>query len=271
MRRLSIITLAWLLSSVTPSVADDCPRIISQSPYITHSLEWLGLKDCIVGVGRYDTLDRPRTGGVTDPDKAAIASLKPDLMFTSDWTSEKVWTESAPPGARAIRLHGFRSMREVEDNLRTIADAANRPDAAARAKAFAGQWRKTAKAVNGNNRRVLLLSACRGSPYTFGTDTWLHDLFTEAGFVDVETHSRLRHLKVDNPVAAVDDLVGKLKPEIVFVFERTNADQCAAILPRAGVKIVALDGEKFLHPAPTLLDGLDEIIARRALWSAKKS
>lgn len=266
MHRLSIITLVWLLSSVTPSVAADCPRIVSQSPYITHSLEWLGLKDCIVGVSRYDTFDRPRTGGVTDPDKAAIASLKPDLMLTSDWTSEKVWTEAAPPGARAIRLHGFRSMREVEDNLRTIADAANRPDATVRAKAFAVQWRKTAKAVNGNNRRVLLLSACRGSPYTFGTDTWLHDLFTEAGFVDVETHSRLRHLKVENPVAAVDDLVGKLKPEIVFVFERANADQCAAILPRAGVRIVALDGDKFLHPAPVLLQALDTLIANRAQW-----
>lgn len=266
MYRLSIIALVWLLSSVTPSVANDCPRIISQSPYITHSLEWLGLKNCIVGVSRYDKLDRPHTGGVTDPDKAAIAALKPDLMLTSDWTSEKVWTEAAPPGARAIRLHGFRSMREVEDNLRTIAKAANRPDAMTRAKAFAVQWRKTAKSVNGNNRRVLLLSACRGSPYTFGTDTWLHDLFTEAGFVDVETHSRLRHLKAENPVVAVDDLVGKLKPEIVFVFERANADQCAAILPRAGVRIVPLDGDKFLHPAPVLLQGLDTLMANRAQW-----
>ncbi|HLD13885.1 MAG TPA: ABC transporter substrate-binding protein [Burkholderiales bacterium] len=266
MYRLLTIVLVWLLSSVTPAAAENCPRIISQSPYITHSLEWLGLKDCIVGVSRYDTLDRPRTGGVTDPDKAAIAALKPDLMLTTDWTSEKTWTDATPPGARAIRLYGFRSMREVEDNLHTIAEAAGRPDAGARAKMFATQWRKTAKAVKGNNRRVLLLSACRGSPYTFGTDTWLHDLFTEAGFIDVETHSRLRHLKAENPVAAVDDLVGKLKPDVVFVFERANADQCAAILPRADVRIVALEGEKFLHPAPVLLDGLEALIAHRGQW-----
>src|SRR3989338_1198240 len=127
MYRLLTIVLVWLLSSVTPAAAENCPRIISQSPYITHSLEWLGLKDCIVGVSRYDTLDRPRTGGVTDPDKAAIAALKPDLMLTSDWTSEKTWTDATPPCARAIRLYGFRSMREVEDNLHTIAEAAGRP------------------------------------------------------------------------------------------------------------------------------------------------
>ncbi len=266
MYRLSIIVLVWLLSAVTPAVAEDCPRIISQSPYITHTLAWLGLKDCIVGVSRYDTFDRPRTGGVTDPDKEAIAVLKPDLMLTSDWTSEKTWTDAAPPGARAIRLHGFRSMREVEDNLRTIAGAVGRPDVEARAKAFATRWREMAKTVKGNGRRILLLSACRGSPYTFGTDTWLHDLFTEAGFTDVETHSRLRHLKAENPVAAIDDLVGKLKPDIVFVFERTQTDQCAAILPRAGVRIIALDGEKFLHPAPVLLDGLDTLIAHRGQW-----
>ncbi|MBI3574213.1 MAG: ABC transporter substrate-binding protein [Gammaproteobacteria bacterium] len=256
----------WLLSSVAPAAAEDCPRIISQSPYITHSLEWLGLKDCIVGVSRYDTLDRPRTGGVLDPDKTAIAALKPDLMLNSDWITEEAWQAASPADTRAIRLHGFRSMREVEDNLRTIAETVDQPAAKARAGAFVAQWREMARAVKGNNRRILLLSACRGSPYTFGTDTWLHDLFTEAGFIDVETHSRLRHLKAENPVAALDDLVGKLKPDVVFVFERAHADQCAAILPRAGVRIVALDGEKFLHPAPVLLQGLDTLIANRAQW-----
>ncbi len=253
------LVLLWLLA---PAVEAACPRIVSQSPYITHTLDWLGLKDCIVGVSRYDTLDRPRTGGILDPDKDAIAVLKPDLMLTANWIGEEAWQAAAPAGAKALRLDGFRSMRQVEDNLLTIAKASGQPQVEVRARTFPTAWREKAKAVHGNGRRVLLLSACSGAPYTFGPDTWLYDLFTEAGFTVVETHPRLRHLRVENPVAALDDLIGKLRPEFVFVFERKYSDQCAAILPRTGVRIVALDGEQFLHPAPVLLKGLDTLIAR---------
>lgn len=59
------------------AVGADCPRIVSQSPYITRVLIWLGLERCIVGVSRYDALDRPKTGGVIDPDADAIALLEP--------------------------------------------------------------------------------------------------------------------------------------------------------------------------------------------------
>lgn len=259
MPRAIVLVLLWLLA---PAVEAACPRIVSQSPYITHTLDWLGLKNCIVGVSRYDTLERPRTGGILDPDKDAIAVLKPDLMLTANWVGEEVWQAAAPKGAKAVRLDGFRSMRQVEDNLSTIARASGRPEAEARARMFPTTWREKAKAVHGNGRRVLLLSACSGAPYTFGPDTWLYDLFTEAGFTVVETHPRLRHLRVENPVAALDDLIGTLKPELVFVFERKYSDQCATILPRTGVRIVALDGEQFLHPAPVLLKGLDTLVAR---------
>jgi iron complex transport system substrate-binding protein len=258
-RRALFLLLLWLSA---PAAEAACPRIVSQSPYITHSLDWLGLKDCIVGVSRYDKLDLPRTGGILDPDQEAIAVLKPDLMLTANWIGEEAWQAAAPKGAKAVRLDGFRGMRQVEDNLRTIARAAALPDAEARAGTFASAWREKAKAVHGNGRRALLLSACSGAPYTFGPDTWLHDLFIEAGFTNVETHPRLRHLRVENPVAALDDLIGKLRPELVFVFERKYSDQCAAILPRTGVRIVALDGEQFLHPAPVLLKGLDTLAAR---------
>ncbi|MFO8023833.1 MAG: hypothetical protein R6U90_01690, partial [Thiohalophilus sp.] len=75
-----------LFLSIPANTTTDCPRIISQSPYITHTLDWLGLKDCIVGASRYDQLEVPETGGVMDPDGEIIASLEPAILFTSDWT-----------------------------------------------------------------------------------------------------------------------------------------------------------------------------------------
>ncbi len=42
-----------LLAVVALPAAAACPRIVSQSPYITRALDWLGLERCIVGVSRY--------------------------------------------------------------------------------------------------------------------------------------------------------------------------------------------------------------------------
>lgn len=267
--RHSRLVLAFCVLFALPlpaPAATDCPRIVSQSPYITHTLDWLGLKDCIVGVSRYDRLDRPRTGGVLDPDAEAIAVLQPDLMLTSDWIEDKAWQAVAPKGARAIRLHGFQRMVQIEDNLRVVTAAAGQMDGEARAQGFARAWRAKAGQVHAGGTRALLLSACGGTPYSFGRRTWLYDLFTTAGFHMVETAEKIRHIKPGQEVEHLGRLIEELKPQVVFIFERTLSTECAVIPPKTGVRIVNLDGEQFLHPAPVLLQGLDTLIANRAQW-----
>ena len=78
--------LALLLAAAPALAAGDCPRIISQSPYISHTLAWLELDHCIVGASRYDRGDHPDTGGILDPDGGAIAALvaerQPDVVFS---------------------------------------------------------------------------------------------------------------------------------------------------------------------------------------------
>jgi len=265
---MTLVRFFFLVLLAMPAAqAADCPRIVSQSPYITHTLEWMGLESCIVGVSRYDTLERPRTGGIMDPDRDAIAALAPELMLTSDWIKEADWHAAAPPKAKAIRLNGFRGMQEVENNIRTIATAVGRSDGDARAHQFAVEWRKQARAVDAKGLKVLLISACSGNPYSFGRKTWLTEMFTEAGFTVVETHDKVRHIRAGEAVADIEQLIDELRPERIFIFERTLSGACAAILPRTGVKIVSFDGEQFLHPAPgVLLDGLATLAARRSAW-----
>ncbi len=260
--------LAFVLLLVGSGLAHAaCPRIVSQAPYITRTLQWLGLQQCIVGVSRYDELDLPRTGGVLDPDAEAIEVLQPQLMFNADWLEEKKWRAVAPAGAQAITLHGFESMAQVEQNLRTIGHAVQMADADARAAAFARRWRKEANAVHGAHRRVLLLSACSGMPYSFGRDSWLYDLFTQAGFDVVETEAKLRHLRPGEAITDIGTLADTLRADVLFVFERKDAQQCQLIRPRRPLRIVTLDGDHFLHPAPVLLEGLADLRARRAQWS----
>lgn len=244
-----------------------CPRIVSQSPYITKSLQWLGLEPCIVGVSRYDKLDLPRTGGVFDPDAEMIATLEPELLFTSNWTSEEKLAAVTPEGTRSFRLDGFESMQQIEDNLRLMGREAGLTDIDQRVDEFHNNWMNLAAKIHGNGRRVLLLSACSGMPYSFGQKRWLSDLFSRAGFVNVETAEKIRHIKPGEEVTTLNALINELEPELLFVFERRQNKQCAFIRPKTPLTIINLDGEKFLHPAPVLLQGLVDLQQQRSHWS----
>lgn len=260
-RLLFIFALIWASSGT----AAECPRIISQSPYITHTLKWLGLGECIVGVSRYDQLDLPQTGGVMDPDSEAIAALAPGLMLTSNWISQEKWQAAAPPGARALRLDGFGAMAEIESNLARIGNASGLKDTEARVEKFAKRWQDLAGQVEGRGR-TLVVSACGGVPYSFGKNTYIYDLFSAAGFRMVETEEKIRHLKPDAPYPNLDTLVAAFEPDWLFVLTRRDREQCAALKPRRGVGVVGLDGEPFFHPAPTLLKGLEQLVKQRERW-----
>jgi iron complex transport system substrate-binding protein len=261
-----LAALLVLIAANLQAAETNCPRIVSQSPYISKTLQWLGLESCIVGVSRYDTLDRPHTGGVFDPDVELITTLEPDLLLTSDWTSEEKLAAVTPEGTRSFRLHGFGSMAEIEDNLRLIGHEAGIDDIETRVNDFHQQWQGLASQVKGNGRKVLLLSACSGMPYSFGKKRWLSDLFTRAGFINVETAEKIRHIKPGEEVTTLNALINELQPELLFIFERKKNKQCAFIAPRTPLTIINLDGENFLHPAPLLLDGLAELQTHQSKW-----
>jgi len=261
------LLIASLFATGALAAEPACPRIVSQSPYITRTLQWLGLEACIVGVSRYDRLERPHTGGVLDPDGEVIATLEPQLLFTSDWTPAEKLAAITPEGTRSFRLGGFAGMAEIEENLRLIGREAKIDDIEQRVTAFHRQWTSLAAQINGNGKRVLLLSACSGMPYSFGRQRWLSDLFSRAGFVNVETTEKIRHIKPGEELATINALINELEPELLFIFERKENAQCAFIRPKTPLAIINLDGEKFLHPAPTLLDGLAELQRHRSHWS----
>ncbi|MDY6978529.1 MAG: ABC transporter substrate-binding protein [Pseudomonadota bacterium] len=259
-----------LFLGTSANATPDCPRIISQSPYITHTLNWLGLKDCIVGASRYDQLEVPDTGGVMDPDGEIIASLEPDILFTSDWTGPQELAAITPTNSRAYRLQGFQSMAQIEQNLRTIIAATDRNDLSPRIEQFSRKWREAAKQLETEGNRALLLSSCSGQPYSFGRETWLYDLFTSAGFEVVETHRRIRHLQPGREIEDLTGLLNRYEPEILFIVERNIGRNCNMLMPEVPVRIVTLDGEQFLHPAPVLLKGLAQLHSRQSEWQRKR-
>lgn len=261
------LLLCMLLVVGAPLHAQECPRIISQSPYITHSLKWLGMEPCIVGVSRYDTLDLPRTGGILDPDKEAIDSLMADIIFTTNWISEADMKKATPEGVKFYRLNGFGSLAEISDNLNLILRVTKQNNPVNRPEKFSSELNRSIKRIKANHQKALLLSSCSGTPYSFGKQTWLYDLFKQIGFQMVETHDKIRHIKPANEIEEINTLLDTLQPDILFVFERKRHARCNLILPETPIKVISLDGQHFLHPAPILLKGLDELHKKQALWN----
>lgn len=266
MKQILLILIYGFVLLPLNTLATECPRIISQSPYITHSLQWLGLEKCIVGVSRYDRLDLPHTGGIFDPDKEAIDNLMPDIIFTSNWTKPETLKNVTPKGVQAFRLQGFNTMQQIEDNLLSMGKATGINDIESRVTTFHKDWFKTAKQIGAKGKKALLISSCSGTPYSFGKQTWLYDLFTQAGFKLVETHEKVRHIKKGNEIEEITTLLDRFEPEVMFIFERTLNKQCNLIMPKTPVRIVALDGELFLHPAPILLKGLNDLYQKKSRW-----
>ena len=252
-----ILTLVCLLQAL-PALAA-CPRIVSQSPYLSIALDWLGRGECLVGVSRYDSRELPRTGGVLDPDGAAIVALKPDLIVTPDWIPAESLAGVTPPGARALRLDGFRSLADAEAMLLALSEASGAADGAQKVAEFSREWHARAARIGGGGRRVLLLSACSGLPYSYGRETTVADLFTQAGFVVAETVPKIRSVGPGAEIQDLRSLVERLKPELVFNFSQATAERCDAAFGTLPVRRITLDGEHFVHPGPRLLEGLDDL------------
>lgn len=261
--------LVFLCLAISAGLAQaaDCPRIISQSPYISRALEWLGRGDCIVGVSRYDSLPLAHTGGVMDPDGAAMADLEPDLVIYSEWTREETVQSATPHDAVALRVGGFRGMAGVEGMLRDVGRAAKVPDTEQRVDKFAADWRAAAK-VDSRQRRVLILSACSDAPYSFGKGSTLYEVFTAAGFKVVADHDSIRNFKPNAPDGDVAAWIVQRQPDLIFALQNRRGESCNPAIARPGIPILPLTGEYFTHPGPELLKGLEELRQTMAAFGA---
>ena len=78
---LYICSCVYIIPAITHAQEKECPRIISQSPYISEMLDYLGMGHCIVGVSRYSKRDLPRTGGILDPDAGNRCTYARSLYY----------------------------------------------------------------------------------------------------------------------------------------------------------------------------------------------
>ncbi|WP_374277164.1 ABC transporter substrate-binding protein [Azonexus sp.] len=248
-----------LLAGFAAGARADCPRIVSQSPYLSAALDWFGRADCLVGVSRYDSRRLPHTGGVRDPDGAAIARLQPDLVIVSRSTGTAELEMLLPDAARLLQVDGLESVDGADTMLLAVGEASRAFDPAGRVEALQHARRALAGRIGARGQRVLVLSACSALPYSYGRGHYVGDAFVRAGFDVVETAPRLRHLRDGEPIASIGQLVGTLRPELIVSLNHRDSVACNAELGQQPVRIVHLTGENFFNPGPRLLDGYREL------------
>jgi len=250
---------ALLIACGNAQAATTCPRIVSQSPYLSIALDWLQRGDCVVGVSRYDRRSLPKTGGILDPDGVAIARLKPDLIVASKSADAVTMEMLTPSGAQLLQVDGLESVAGSDAMLQALATASRAPDGDSRIAGLQRARQARIGQIGAHGQRVLVLSACSGSPYSFGRQHYVGDAFAQAGFSVVESAPRIRHLREGAEIDSIGKLVETLRPDIVVSLANASSVSCNAELGSLPVRIVHLRGENFFNPGPRLIDGFKEL------------
>lgn len=249
-------------------------RIVTLAPNLTEIAFALGLGDRVVGVSEYTTwppeaTERPRLGGLFDPNLEAIVSLEPDLALLLPSQAEvaarlgrtgvetlTIEIETVDDVATALRTVGKRCGTENEG--RKLADALRR---ALAPRPIPGAPRVMLSVDRAPGRTENLLAA--------GPDTYLHELLTRLGAENVFADAPVRYPQVGMeevldraPEAIVELRANPVPPEIA---ERLRTDwegyPSLPAVARGSVTVVAESYALIPGPRlPKLYDRLEEAI-----------
>ena len=183
------------------SVPADIERIISMAPSTTRFLIDLGLSDKIVAIdtNSYTYLDSLPSDvqqfDMMAPDNEALIALEPDIIFTSGMSSvggDDVYQSARDAGICVADIPSSTSFSEIMDDLQFIGDCVG--DELGAADLIEEMNVKIddvkAAAANVETKKTVLFeislpSSDYPSIYTFGTGTYLDEMITSIGAVNI--------------------------------------------------------------------------------------
>ena len=198
-------------------------RVVSLVPSATETL--LAWRVTPVAVTRFcEAPDLSTVGGTKDPDVAAIAALRPDLVVVNDEENRREDADAMT--AAGLELHDvrIRAVRDVEPELARLArrlgiappatrPASAEPDPPVRLRAFVPVWRRPWITLNGD---------------TYGSSL-LRSIGVGNVFADAPT--RYPEVTLDDARAAGADVV--LAPSEPYPFKDRHVPELEAVAPVA--------------------------------------
>jgi iron complex transport system substrate-binding protein len=202
----------WMSAQSIPA------RIVSTSPSITETLFALGLGDRVVGVSTYcrypaEVAKLPKVGTYLKPEPETIARLKPDLVFVQAGPHQT----ASQLGAIGIKTASVDSgsLAKVFTTIKQIGTAASVPERADTlvADLNAGLDRVKAAVAGKPPRKVLIIvgrqTGTLSDIIAVGPGSYLHDIATIAGGVNVLASSKLQYprISMETVISSAPDVI----------------------------------------------------------------
>jgi iron complex transport system substrate-binding protein len=244
-------------------------RIVSIVPSVTEMLFAMGAGPQVVGISTFDkhppeALNRPRVGGLIDPDIERIMALEPDLVVVYG-TQTDLRTQMSRAGiatflyehsglsdiTRTIRALGGRTGRIAES-----AELADRidSDVAALRRRVAGRPRPRTLLIFGRDAETL-----RGI-YASGGIGFLHDMLEAAGGANVFADVKRQSIQATSElaIARAPDAIIEIGVETASSGGRNLRawDALTSVPAVRNKRVYLLTGDAMMNPGPRVAQSL---------------
>ena len=264
---LAACSAACHLASTHAPVSEGSPqRIISVVPSATETLFAFGLADRVIAVGDYDRLppeagDRPRIGGLLNPNLEKIIEFKPDLVIT--YGSQAVLQERLQ--ALGIRIYPF-THGGVEHTLQYMLDLGSAVGVQEKAQETIRRIRNAFDDVRAHapavHPKILLVHnrgiGTVGSFYSVGARAFQHELIIMAGGVNVfgDVDKEVIQPTLEEVIAREPDIILETLPSTLGSREAEQRKEDWKALPKTPAltngRVYIIGDDDLLVPGPRL-------------------
>ena len=260
--------VAALFFTLYTQVASAAPlRVVSLAPHVTEILYAIGAQDVLFGVTTQcdypqGAEGKPKIGSFVQPNLESVLVQRPSIAFATEGNDRDAVERIKSRGVEVVEVNPQKAAH-LASALRLVAGKVGR---APQGEALAlGIERGLARLRASKPARPRYLLALQLDPIvSVSDDTWLGDLFREAGYVNTVGGSKLRY-----PVVSEEVIVAR-RPDVVFAAHEVPRVKLEALLLRllgksaGAVEIVVLPPDVFVRPGPRLTQAFSFLVARAA-------
>lgn len=238
-------------------------RIVSMSPGNTEIVFALGAGDRVVGVTSYsdypeEAKTKPTIGGYHAPDVEKIVSLAPDVVFAMTDIQAKYIQILRQAGIRVVAVEP-KTLPEILNAIEIISEALGE-EARGRQlhQELAGQLDQVRRQVGTAPAKRTFLEVWDTPLLTVGRQSFIHDLITQAGGINVSADKNVDYTPCD-----IEQLYA-YNPEVYVVLSHSRDDirsvitnpNLAAIQAVKTNQVFSITDDLLQRPGPRSFTGL---------------
>jgi iron complex transport system substrate-binding protein len=237
-------------------------RIISLAPSNTEILFALGLGDKVVGVTMYcdyppEAQDKEKVGDYYGPDIEKIIALQPDLILATDFHRFDLIPALEQQGF-AVFAVAPQTLDDVLESIQKIGEITGKEaEASELVKGMKSKIEEIEEQTKAFEQKPRVFYMTWHDPmWTVGRNTWIDDLITIAGGVNIFSQY------FESGAMVEIEWVIFLNPEIIIASEWSydwalNATELASTSASQTGRIYTFDDDLAQRPGPRLVEGLD--------------